>query len=130
FRLDGSAREYPTVENIDDFVDRLVKPGLVVADTRPDTPSINADGDVTQRTQQRRFLRTTGMNRSTSRQIGRARQATRLLRAGLDIQQVVLDAGYLDQAHLTRSLKYFIGLTPAQIGRGGEQLSFLYNPDG
>jgi hypothetical protein len=40
-------------------------------------------------------------------------------------------ADYFDQPHLTRSLRRFIGQTPAQIvGRGSdrarEQLSFLY----
>lgn len=35
-------------------------------------------------------------------------------------------AGYFDQAHLTRSLKYRMGQTPAEIARAREQLSFLY----
>jgi hypothetical protein len=37
-------------------------------------------------------------------------------------------AGYFDQPHLTRSLKYFIGQTPAQILHQSrpEQLPFLY----
>ncbi len=39
------------------------------------------------------------------------------------------DAGYFDQAHLTRSLKHFTGQTPVQIVRGQEQLSLLYNTD-
>ena len=37
-------------------------------------------------------------------------------------------AGYYDQAHLTRSLKRWIGQTPARVGRPDQQLSFLYNP--
>ena len=44
----------------------------------------------------------------------------------MPIAEVVHDAGYYDQAHLTRSLKRLIGLTPGQIVRGEEQLSFLY----
>jgi hypothetical protein len=35
-------------------------------------------------------------------------------------------AGYFDQPHLTRSLKYLIGQTPAEIARVTRQLSFLY----
>jgi hypothetical protein len=37
-------------------------------------------------------------------------------------------AGYFDQPHLTRSLKHFIGQTPAHMIRQSqsEQLSFLY----
>ncbi|BBL58904.1 hypothetical protein MKFW12EY_25170 [Methylomonas koyamae] len=70
------------------------------------------------------------MTQTTINQIARARHATNLLKRGVPILQVAYDAGYYDQAHLTRSLKYFIGQTPAEITRGEEQLSFLYNTDG
>ena len=49
------------------------------------------------------------------RQIERARYATTLLRQGLSILDVVYEAGYSDQPHLTRALKQLIGLTPAQL---------------
>jgi methylphosphotriester-DNA--protein-cysteine methyltransferase len=48
------------------------------------------------------------------------------LKQGVSILDTVHEAGYFDQAHLTRSLKYLIGQTPAKIARGDEQLSFLY----
>jgi methylphosphotriester-DNA--protein-cysteine methyltransferase len=67
------------------------------------------------------------MTLGTFRQIERARHATNLLRRGAPIVDVVHDAGYFDQAHLTHSLKRFVGQTPAQIERGHEQLSLLYN---
>jgi len=49
------------------------------------------------------------------------------LQRGRPILDVVGEAGYYDQAHLTRSLQRFVGLTPARIARGEEQLSLLYN---
>ena len=54
--------------------------------------------------------------------------AAAILRQGLSILDVVYEAGYYDQPHLTRSLKHFIGLTPAQIVDRSrpQQLSFLY----
>ena len=72
-------------------------------------------------------MRATGTTLATIRQIERARHAANLLRRGVGILDVVHDAGYFDQAHLTRSVKRFIGQTPAQISRAEEQLSFLYN---
>jgi methylphosphotriester-DNA--protein-cysteine methyltransferase len=66
------------------------------------------------------------MTHSTIRQIERARHATYLLKQGVSILDTVHEAGYFDQPHLTRSLKFFIGQTPAQIIRADEQLSFLY----
>jgi len=79
------------------------------------------------RSAQRHFLRSTGITYATFRQIERARYATNLLREGASIFDVVVGAGYFDQAHLTRSLKRFIGETPAKIIQGQKQLSFLYN---
>ena len=52
-----------------------------------------------------------------------------LEREGRAIADVVADAGYYDQAHLTRSLRQLIGLTPSLIARGGHQLSFLYKTE-
>jgi AraC-like DNA-binding protein len=49
------------------------------------------------------------------------------LKQGISILSAVYEAGYYDQAHLTRSLKRFIGQTPAQIIRAQQQLSFFYN---
>jgi AraC-like DNA-binding protein len=47
----------------------------------------------------------------------------------MSILDTVYQAGYFDQAHLTRSLRRFIGQTPAQLmdKNRSEQLSFLYN---
>jgi methylphosphotriester-DNA--protein-cysteine methyltransferase len=73
-------------------------------------------------------LQAAGVTQSVARQIERARYATILLQQGVSILDTTLEAGYFDQPHLTRSLKYFIGQTPAQIMYQSqpEQLSFLY----
>jgi len=126
FWLNDSAWEYPNFENAETFVNRLVKRELIGSD-----PLIvrAEDPEVSTRTEQRRFLQTTGMTRSMIGQIERARHATFLLRQGRSILDVVFETGYYDQAHLTRSLKHYIGQTPAQIARAERQLSFLYNTD-
>jgi hypothetical protein len=126
FWLDGSAWEYPDFENADTFVDRLARKGLIVRDPVVDAV-LRGDVDAGRtRLAQRHFLRATGISRSTIEQIERARRATLLLRDGLSILDVVHEAGYYDQAHLTRALGRFIGQTPVAIGRRSEQLSFLY----
>ena len=66
------------------------------------------------------------MTYATFRQIERARYAAILLREGNTILDVVSRLNYFDQAHLTRSLKRFIGLTPSKIIEAQKQLSFLY----
>jgi len=126
FYLNGSAWEYPSFENAETFVKRLVKQGLVVLDPCIENALRGGRNQVSQRTEQRHFLRTTGMTRATIRQIERAREATNLLRNGTPAINVAHDLGYFDQAHLTRSLAHFIGQSPNQIARAEEQLSFLY----
>lgn len=129
FWLKGSAWEYPDFENAEDFVKRLVHRGLVAADPLVNSVIKGNARELSTRTAQRRFLQRTGLTRSAIEQIERARRATLLLRQGHSILDVVFEAGYYDQAHLTRSLKHLVGQTPAQIIRREQQLSFLYNTD-
>ena len=77
-------------------------------------------------TSRRHFLQSTGVTYATFRQIERARYATILLREGVRILDVVSRLSYFDQAHLTRSLRRFIGEAPAKIMQRRRQLSFLY----
>ncbi len=129
FWLDSSTWEIPNFDNADTFVNRLVRNGLLVRE-----PIVEAalQGQVTDelslRTAQRRYLQATGLTQTATRQIERARYATFLLRQGVSILDTVYEAGYFDQPHLTRSLKHFIGQTPAQLLDKGrtERLSFLY----
>jgi len=129
FWLNGSAWEYPDFENAETFVSRLVRKGLVAEDPLVASILRGEPNDLTARTEQRRFVQVTGMTRGTIEQIERARHATNLLKAGRPLLDAGLEAGYYDQAHFTRSLKRWIGQTPAQVARAEEQLSFLYNTE-
>jgi Helix-turn-helix domain len=126
FWLNGSAWEYPDFENAETFVRRLVHDGLVVVDGAVQAVLHDHRQDLSVRSAQRHFVQATGLTHSAIRQIERARHATNLLKRGVSILDTVHEAGYYDQAHLTRSLKYLIGQTPARIMRAEKQLSFLY----
>ena len=75
---------------------------------------------------QRRFRAVCGITHTTLRQIERARQAATLLTQGAPIGEAQHEAGFYDQAHLTRSMTRYVGATPATIVREDRQLSFLY----
>lgn len=128
FWLNGSAWQYPDYENADTFVDRLVHDSLLVYDPVVGEVLRGQPVEMSLRTVQRRFLQATGLTHNTIYQINRAQYATTLLKQGVSILDTVDQAGYFDQPHLTRSLKHFIGLTPAQITDQSrpERLSFLY----
>jgi hypothetical protein len=129
FWLDGSAWEYPSFHNADVFVSRLLRKGLIALDPHVRAALQGRPVPSHRRTAQRHFLQAAGITQATARQIERARRATFLLKSGAPILQVAHDLGYFDQAHLSRSLKHFIGRTPAQVSRGEGQLSLLYKPD-
>jgi hypothetical protein len=126
FRLNGSAWDHPDFENAETFVDRLVRTGILVRDPVVDAVLARGSKGTPARTLQRHFLRATVLPFGAVRQIERARYATILLREHMPILDVVQQAGYYDQAHLTRSLRHRIGQTRAALNRGDEQLSFLY----
>jgi methylphosphotriester-DNA--protein-cysteine methyltransferase len=126
--LCGSAWHFPDYDNADTFVEHLVREGLLVREPAIDAALQGHLQDLSLRSIQRRFLQTAGVTQSTARQIERARYATLLLQQGVSIPDTIYEAGYFDQPHLTRALKYYIGQAPAQIVRQSksEQLSFLY----
>ncbi len=127
FWFEGSAWEVPDFDNVEAFVNRLVRDSLLVRVPVVDAVLHGELNGRSLRTAQRHFVRTTGLTHGAARRIERARYATNLLQQGMPILDAVHEAGYFDQPHLTRSLKHFIGQTPAQIlGRNAEQLSFLY----
>jgi hypothetical protein len=117
--LDGRAWEMPTPQNIDVFIDRLKRAGLLVFDPLVEELQHGVTGTVPERTAQSRFMRAVGLSRRKLQLIERARHAARLLRAGAAITDVVSRAGYYDQPHLTRVLRQLIGHTPAELVRGG-----------
>jgi AraC-like DNA-binding protein len=116
FWLKGSAWQFPTYENVDTFINRLVREDVLTSD-----PLVHAALQdelleaVPARTLRHRFLHTTGLTQNHIRQFERAQQAAALLREGVSILDTVYMMGYFDQPHLTRSLKRFVGKTPAQL---------------
>jgi hypothetical protein len=117
FWLNSSAWEFPTYENIDTFVERLVRQGLLVSDPLVADVLKGKPQEWTMRSERRRFVRATGLTYGAVYQIERARQAQAMLERGVSILDTIEHTGYFDQPHLTRSLKRFVGQTPAQILR-------------
>lgn len=115
FWLHGAAWEMPTYENMESFIAKMVREGLLVREPVVEAVLQNQVTDLSLRSVQRRFLHATGLTQGAVSQIERARQAATLLQQGVAILDTVEWAGYADQPHLTRALKRFIGQTPAQL---------------
>lgn len=117
FWLSGSKWELPTYENAETFVNHLVRAGLLVRDPFVDEAMHYDLLDLSERALQYRFRRATGLTQKTVQQIQRARQAATLIEQGCPILDTASQLGYFDQAHLTNSLRRYIGQTPVQISR-------------
>jgi len=114
FWLNGSAWQLPDYDNVDTFVDRLARNDVLVCDPVVSDVLQGDMPDLSSRTLRHRFLHATGLTQSHIHQFRRAQQAAVLLEQGVSILDTVYELGYYDQPHLTRSLKQFIGYTPAQ----------------
>jgi Helix-turn-helix domain len=117
FWLKGSAWQFPDHDNVETFVDMLVRDGLLVRDPVVNATLQGQPQGLSSRTVRHRFLRATGVTQSHIRQVERANRAAALLRQGGSISDAIYEAGYFDQPHLTRSLKRWVGRTPAEIAR-------------
>lgn len=128
FWLMGSAWHFPDYDNAETFVHRLLRQGVLAHEPVVDAVLRGQQPEMSVRSVQRRFRYAAGLDYRTIQQIERARRAAILLHEGTSILDTVEAAGYFDQAHLTRSLRQFVGQTPAQLRDEDrrEQLSLLY----
>lgn len=117
FRFDNASWEIPTLGNADVFLDRLIRRGLLVRDPVVQSALQGRLPGLSRRSIERRVKGATGLSLGIIRQIERAQAAAALLDQGISILDTVVQTGYADQAHLSRSIKRFIGQTPAQIAR-------------
>jgi Helix-turn-helix domain len=119
FELASSSFQFPDYDNVETFVERLVHEDLLVSDPVVKAVLAGQPPEMSLRTVRRRFLFATGLPFKLISQIERAKHAADLLERGVSVLDAVYQAGYADQSHMTRSLKQFIGYTPAHIACTG-----------
>lgn len=115
FVLLGRRYRVPGFEELEPFVAGLLDSGAI---TSHEDVRRALTGDVTGysvRSWQRHIRWVTGLSRKQLQQLERARHAYFLLQNGCSPAATAVEAGYADQAHLTRSLRLLGSETPAQI---------------
>lgn len=111
FFIGENSYTIPSFEELEAFCDNLEKQGIILYISN----SLEYQGSLSLRSNQRHYRKTVGLTRTQSSQIRRAKLASTLLQGGTAPMDAALEAGYADQAHMTRSLKSLLGKTPAQI---------------
>jgi AraC-like DNA-binding protein len=115
FWLKDEVWEIPTFENVETFVEHLLRAGELVYDPLIDAALRDELTDTSDRTIRYRFRHSTGLRQNHIRQIKRAERALELLHGGNSIIDTAHELGYADQPHLTRSLKRLMGYTPREL---------------
>jgi hypothetical protein len=123
--LDNRAWEMPTEQNVDVFVDRLVRAGLLVFDPLVDEIRHGErPRAMSERTAQLRFRRAVGISYRKLVSIEQAQHAAQFLAAGGSIADAIADGGYYDQPQLTRAMRWATGHTPGELGSTTSFLAF------
>ncbi|GAB3905374.1 helix-turn-helix domain-containing protein [Kibdelosporangium lantanae] len=118
--LDNRDWEMPTAQNVDVFVDRLVRAGLLYFDPFvEDIRHGERPRSMSERTAQIRFRQAVGISHRKLVSIEQAQRAAQLLAAGGPIADVVTACGYYDQPQLARAMRWATGRTPGELRSGG-----------
>ena len=117
--LDNRDWEMPTEQNVDVFLDRLVRAGLLIFDPLVDEIRHGErPRGMSERIAQIRFRRAVGISHRKLVSIEQAHHAARLLTAGRSIADVVTASGYYDQPQLARAMRWATGHTPGELRSG------------
>lgn len=115
FMLAGHTFAFPTFENAEKLVEKLVRLGILTSDKIVNDVMNGKRAALSERAVQRHFVKTTGMTQKYLEQIHRAQLAVRLLKKGEKPLDAAADAGYTDQSHLAKSLKKIMNKKPSDI---------------
>lgn len=115
FELAGVRFPVEPPERMEHLVDALAAQGVLIADPAIARALTGDDIGYSPRNTQRVVSAAAGLGRKRIEQLRRARQAYALLQAGYSLADAAVQAGYSDQAHMTRSFGTLAGRSPAKI---------------
>ena len=117
--LGGVRYPIPSYEGLEALVTSMTAQGVLVGDPLVAQALAGDAPALSERSLQRRFRTAAGLGRKQIEQVRRARHAYELLQCGRPLAAAAVEAGYADQAHMTRALRVLAGRTPRQILLGG-----------
>ncbi|MDO5712141.1 MAG: helix-turn-helix domain-containing protein [Micrococcales bacterium] len=119
FELAGVRLPVPDVDALEGLVETLFRQGILAAD---EGVAAALSGQVlpqSQRSLHRHVVGATGLAPKKHEQLQRARSAYALLQDGWSLASAAAEAGFADQAHMTRAFTALAGRSPARILASG-----------
>lgn len=114
FWFRGTRLQFPHFDDVEALVDQLQHLGHLSYKMPPDD-SIQAGSTLSARSHARRIQSTTGLSPYQLYQLQRMHQALRLLKQGVPAVDVASELAFVDQPHLIRASRQFLGHTPKQL---------------
>ncbi|HEX6258446.1 MAG TPA: helix-turn-helix domain-containing protein [Candidatus Saccharimonadales bacterium] len=115
FMLAGHTFEFPTFENAEELVEKMVALKILKNDDVVNGELRGQPRAMSERAKQRHFSRTTGLTKKYLDQIRQAQRAIVLLQQGKRPIDAAMEAGYTDQPHLAKSLKKIMDSKPSSV---------------
>lgn len=115
FELAGIRFPVPDYAGVEALVEAMHAQGVLVADELIAAALAGEEVAYSDRQLRRRAKSTTGLNPKAVDQLRRARRAYQLLQQGCTLTEAAQEAGYSDQAHMTRGFVALAGLSPARL---------------
>ncbi|HYG83909.1 MAG TPA: helix-turn-helix domain-containing protein [Verrucomicrobiae bacterium] len=113
FLFEGMWLQFPDFRHAEQLVMQMQNLGLISG--KPlSSEKIPLQG-MSSKSYSRLVKRTTGLSPYKLRQLQRIHQALQLLKQGVPAAAVAADLGFVDQAHLVRAAKQFLGHTPKEL---------------
>lgn len=119
FELAGVRLPVPDVDGMEDLVQALLRQGILAADDDVAAALAGRPVPLSRRSLHRHVADATGLGSKKIEQLQRARAAYALLQDGWSAAAAAVEAGFVDQAHMTRAFTALAGRSPARILAGG-----------
>jgi hypothetical protein len=113
--IGGHLFKIPDFESAEIFVNELIEKGILLINSVVSSFDAGDTRGFSDRSLRRHTMSTTGLSPYFFHQIQRAQRATQLLQQGISIVQTAAEAGFTDQAHMTKAVKALMGMTPTEI---------------
>lgn len=113
FQFEGVQLQFPGFTSAEQLIKRLQNLGFISGKVL--NSKEQPKQGLSSKSYSRLVKRTTGLSPYKLRQLQRIHEALQLLQQGVPATTVAADLGFVDQAHLTRAAKQFLGHTPREL---------------